>query len=289
MIAFDFNIHFKDETSLDDGLYDSNKKDFMIVKSSDLSAFQQLTVGSEYMPMSGRQARYASEKPFSLCQEGCSWGVEVKDVASFIWRCGEHSIAYIPQQLLAPELLQFWILHTILPMALALEKTYEILHVGAVEVNGEPILFSAESFGGKSTMTDYFLKQGHTLLSDDTLGVYKKNGDYVAVASYPFHRPYRKAESLGDKVVNVSTHPKPIKAIFLLEKSEARADVAIEELKGIEKYKAFHFSTFINFDFLQQHRFQLLGEMANTLPVYKVSVPWDITRIDEVYHSIITY
>lgn len=287
MIAFDFNIHFLDEPSLNDGFFDPSKKEFRIVKSSNIDAFNSLEIRSSYMPMSGREAMYCAQKEYALCRKGCRWGVDVKDLVYLFWDCGEHTIAYIPQKLFTPELFQFWILHTILPTVLTLEKSYDFLHVGAVEVKGEVILFSAESFGGKSTMTDYFIKQGHTMLSDDSLGVFKKDGIYMAVSSYPFHRPYREPESLGYRITNVSREPKPLKAVYLLERAEPDAEVKIEEVRGIEKFKAFHVSTFINFDFHKEHRFKLLSNMAKSIPAYRVTVPWDMERLGEVYREIV--
>ena len=287
MIAFNFNIHFQDEPSLDDGLYDSTKENIRIVKSSDSAMFEKLQHKSKYTPLSGREARYGAEMEFSLCREGCQWGVDVQGLVRFVWYCGDRTLHYLPQPALTPELLQFWSLHTIIPMMLALDESYSVLHVGAVEAAGEALIFSAESFGGKSTMTDYFLKQGHALLSDDTLGIYKEEGSFKAVASYPFHRPYREAESLGYKVTSVINEPLAIKAVYLLEKSDAEAEVVITEVKGIEKYRAFHFSTFINFDFMKEHRFKTLSEMANAITVYKVTVPWDKKRLSEVYKQIV--
>jgi len=289
MIAFNFNIHFQDESLLDDGIYESNKKNIYITRSDDTDIFNALAIKSEYLPMSNREASYGAQRAHGECKAGCRWGVDVKGVMSVVWRCGEHTIEYLPQKEYTPELLQFWVLHTILPMMFSLDETYTILHVGAVEVKGKPVLFSAESFGGKSTMTDYFLKQDHTLLSDDTLGVYEEQGSFMAVASYPFHRPYREAESLGYKVTNVMQEPKPLKAVYLLEKSEANAEVVIEEVKGMDKYRAFHFSTFINFDFLKEQRFKTLSKMANNIPVYKVTVPWDLERLPEVYTHIVEH
>lgn len=287
MIAFDFNIHFRDEPSLADGVYDSSKKNIIIVQSRDVKIFEKLAYKSEYLPLSGRKASYGAETEFSTCREGCLWGVDVKGLVSFVWSCGDRTLSYMPQPSLTPELLQFWTLHTIFPMMLALDETYNILHVGAVEVGGETIIFSAESFGGKSTLTDYFIKQGHPLLSDDTLGVYKEDDVFKAVSSYPFHRPFRKPESLGYKVSNVTSESKAIQAVFLLEKSDADADVRIIEVTGIEKYKAFHFTTFINFDFKKEQYFKTLSEMANVLPVYRVIIPWNIKRLPDVYKAII--
>ena len=289
MIAFNFNIHFQDEPSLDDGVYDSSKDDITVVKSSDSDAFDSLQTQTAYLSLSGRKVKYCAEKVYEDCQEGCRWGLDIKDVAYIMWQCGKHTIEYIPQKEFTPELLQFWILHTVLPLVLNLEKRYDILHVGSVEINGRPVLFSAESFGGKSTMTDYFIKQGHTMLSDDSVGIYKENGTYMVVPSYPFHRPYRELETLGQKVTNVTTKPKPLYAVYLLDKAEADSVVKIEELKGIEKFKAFHFSTFINFDFLKPHRFKLMSDMAVNISVYKVAVPWELTRLNEVYAAIIDH
>ena len=287
MIAFNFNIHFQDELSLNDGVYDNLKENITIVKSCDSEMFGKLSHKSEYLPLSGREACYGAEQEYALCREGCLWGVDVKGVVSFVWSCGERTLSYLPQPSLTPELLEFWTLHTMIPMMLALDETYNILHVGAVEVAGKPIIFSAESFGGKSTLTDYFIKQGHPLFSDDTLGVYKEGRTFKAVASYPFHRPFREAESLGYKVTKVISEPKAIKALFLLEKSDADADVVITEITGIEKYRAFHFSTFINFDFMKEKRFKALSEMANGIAVYKVAVPWKLERLTEVYKAIV--
>jgi hypothetical protein len=289
MIAFNFNIYFQDALSLDDGLYDSSKEDFRIVKSSDRNTFDSLSIKSPYIPMSGREVSYYAEQRPETCKKSCIWGMDVKDLFSIFWRSGERTIEYIPQKLFTPELLQFWILHTILPIALTLEEYYDILHVGAVEVEGNPILFSAESFGGKSTMTDYFIRQGHTMLSDDSLGLFKEEGEYMVVPSYPFHRPFREPESLGHRITNVTKEPKPLKAVYLLDRAKAKAEIKIEEVKGIEKFEAFHFSSFINFDFQKTHRFKLLTDMAKHVPVYRVTVPWDMERLDEVYRAIITF
>ena len=287
MIAFNFNIHFQDEPSLDDGLYDKTKEKIHIVKSSDSAIFENLHHKSDYLPLSGRMACYGAQRVFSNCEEGCLWGVDVKELVSFVWSCGDRTLYYLPKPSLTAELLQFWTLHTIIPMMLDLDETYHILHVGAVEVEGEAIIFSADSFGGKSTLTDYFIKQGHTLFSDDTLGVYEVDGIVKAVASYPFHRPFREPESLGYSVSNVSRDPRTIRALFLLEKSDEKAEVSLTEVKGIEKYRAFHFSTFINFDFMKAKRFKALSMMANSITVYKVTVPWDIKRLGEVYEKIV--
>jgi len=253
---------------------------------ADFSSFPQK---SPYVPMSGREAAYGAESEFSLCQKGCRWGIDIKDIMSLTWVCGEHTISYRPHALFTAELLQFWILHTVLPVVLTLEDRYTFLHVGAVEVKGSPIIFSAESFGGKSTMTDYFINQGHAMLCDDSLGTYSENGKVMAVASYPFHRPYRETEALGYKAENVMKGAKAVKAVYLLDKAAPDADIDIVEVKGIEKYKAFHYSAFVDFNFRKSKHFRFMSEIVKELPVYKVTVPWDMDRLGEVYDAIVNH
>ena len=125
------------------------------------------------------------------------------------------------------------------------------------------------------------------MLSDDSLAIDKRGDTYYAIASYPFHRPYRELETLGYSVENFATEPKPLHAVYLLEKSESDATVEISEVKGIEKFKAFHYSAFINFSFMKQERFEFFTEMAKHVPVYKVIVPWNKERLPEVYRAIV--
>jgi len=289
MIAFNFNIHFQDEPSLSDHILDINKDTINIVKSFDLELFSSLPVKHEYIDMSGRQACYAVDRIYSECRDLSQLGVDVKNLVSFVWSYGQRTLFYLPQEDLTPALLQFWVLHTIIPMMLSIDETYTFLHVGSIEISGEPILFSAESFGGKSTLIDYFIKKGHILLSDDTLGVYYEDDTFKAIASYPYHRPYREAESLGYKVKNTLTSPKKVKATYLLERSDAHSKVIISEVKGVEKYRALHFSVFINFDCLKDVQFKTLSSFVNVTSVYKVTLPWDLARLNEVYDAIIRH
>ncbi len=82
--------------------------------------------------------------------------------------------------------------------------------------------------------------------------------------------------------------PNLLHAVYLLEKSEPDAPVEVTELKGVEKFKAFHYSSFIDFDFMKKERFEFFTEMAKHVPVYKVKVPWDFERLEEVYETIVS-
>ncbi len=249
----------------------------------------ELTKKSNLISMSGQEVHYISARDFNSADRGFSWGAEIVNVLTLAWNAKEKKIYYRKGKQYAPERLRFWVLHTFLPLVLELERTYRILHVGSVEVEGKPILFSAFSFGGKSTLTDYFLKQGHTLLSDDSLGIEKREDGYYAIPSYPFHRPFRQLETLGYYTENFSTTSKPVHAVYRLEKAAPDADVSISELKGIEKFKAFHYSAFVDFDFMKQERFVFFTQMAKAVPVYQVQIPWDKARLPEVYEQIVKH
>ncbi len=264
-----------------------NNKTIQVIESSKSSLLHEFPLKTAWVEMSGQEARYYSLHPFDELNENFSWALEIKDIVVLIWDASDRKIIYIKGVNYTPQRLRFWIFHTFFPIVLELEHIYRILHVGSVEIVGKPVLFSAPSFGGKSTMTDYFIQRGHTMLSDDAVGIEKIGTQYYAISSYPFHRPYRKPEELGYPVANFATEPKPLHAVYLLEKSTSDAIVEIVELKGIEKFKAFHYSSFIDFSFMKKERFAFFTEMSQHIPVYKVTVPWDIERLDEVYHAII--
>jgi len=289
MIVFNRNLFFTDEPQFNDCIEKHSLETIPVIQISSCREDYRFTLKTDWFPMSGQEARYHSSVPFHQADEAFSWALEIKDVLTLVWDTKKREIHYSKGEQYAPERLRFWVLHTFLPLILELERTYRIMHVGAVEVKGKPILFSAFSFGGKSTLTDYFIQKGYPLLSDDSLGIEKKGDVYYAISSYPFHRPYREVETLGYYVKNFATEPKPLHAVYTLEKAEPDADVNIEELKGIEKFKAFHYSSFINFDFMKKEQFAFFTEMAKHVPVYKITMPWDLNRLEEVYQKIVEH
>ena len=284
MIAFHHNIFFIDESAVEDERFNAAFESIDVSESGT----HEFVYRSEWMEISGRQVRYLSDTAFANADRSFLWGMEIDTVVTLQWDAGQRRILYAKEKGYRPEYLRFWVLHTFLPLVFELERRYRILHVGSVLVEEKPILFSAFSFGGKSTMTDYFLRQGHPLLSDDSLGIEKREDGYYAIPSYPFHRPYREVEALGFHTENFAPEPRPLHAVFTLKQAAPDADVRIDELKGIEKFKAFHYSSFIDFDFMKRERFTFFTEMAKAVPVYRVNVPWDLARLPEVYDAIVT-
>ncbi len=287
MIIFNHNLLFQDEPGLGGGVFRSDLETISVVEEPALLLSRSFAIRSGQVNLSDQKARYYSMLPFREADRHFSWALEIEGVVDLMWDARERKIIYRKAEGYYPERLRFWVFHTFLPLVLELERSCHILHVGSVEVEGKPILFSTFSYGGKSTLTDYFIRRGHTLLSDDSLGIRKEGNSYMAIPSYPFHRPFREFETLGYPVADFAAESKPLYAVFLLEKSGHDAAVVTEELKGIEKFKAFHHSNLINFDFMKKERFTFFTEMAKSVPAYRVTVPWDLERLGEVYGKIV--
>lgn len=288
MIAYNFNIDFSQEQTLQDGVENSLLETIYVVQIQKDIDFHQFRYCSPYEDEAFQQIRYCAESEFSQCLDnGSTWIFEVKGVVTFIWRMGDHTVNYKIDEFYSPEDLHFWFLASVLPMMLTLEKKYDILHVAAVEIEGKCILFSGRSLSGKSTMTEHFLKKGHALLSDDSLAVYKQENTFYGLSSHPYCRPYRMPDHLGYPAKNIADRAKPIQAIFLLKKTSPTVPVRIIELEGDERLKAFDFQYSIKFDFFKEYRANQLAEMIKTIPVYRVLVPWNVKRLEEVRQAIL--
>jgi len=234
----------------------------------------------------GRNVYIYSNREFNGSEAGQPWCYEVKDVVSFYWRGETNSIYYELGEKGNADLLSFWFIHLFFPFYQTLEKKYDFLHAGGVEVEGNPIFFIAPSMGGKSTMTDYFIKQGHPLVSDDKVPTFIQNGQFMCVGSHPYHRPYRKFEELGYRVGDFTAAFKPIHAFYRLDAADADADIEITEIKGFAKFDILLPNYLYMFSWLKPQRLKYLSSMLNRIKVFNVQVPWSIERLDEVYGAV---
>ena len=247
---------------------------------------KSITCGFPLYWAHNRKVYLYSDREFDGSEAGQPWCYEVKDVVHFYWVGGERILYYELDENVDANLLSFWFIHLLLPLYMTLENMYDFLHAGAVEVQGKPILFIAPSMGGKSTMTDYFIKQGHPLISDDKVPTFIQDGKFMAVGSHPYHRPYRKFEELGYGVENFTEDFKPIHAFYELEGVEGNADIIIEEIKGFKKFDTLLPNYLYMFSYLMPKRLKYLARMLNGVRVFHVQVPWDIERLDEIHDVI---
>jgi hypothetical protein len=248
--------------------------------------YRSVTCGFPLYRSHGREVYLYSDRLFDGADAGQPWCYEVKDVLRFYWVGGEKNIYYALDEKGDAALLGFWFIHLFLPLYFTLEDKYDFIHAGAVEVDGRPILFIAPSMGGKSTLTDYFIQKGHTLVSDDKVPTFVREGRFMAVGSHPYHRPYRKFEELGYRVDSYMTEFAPIDAFYVLEPAPADAAVDFEEIGGFEKFDRLMPNYLFHFSFLKPRRLQYLAEMLNSIKVFRVRVPRALGRLNEVYEAI---
>ncbi len=267
----------------------STRYDLSLLEYFDGAQFHGLDVKTPFYSSHGRELMHYSNRPFGQSISGQPWRFEVQGVVSFYWVSGTKNIYYKLEKGGSNELLAFWFAHIFLPMYFTLEGKYDFLHAGAVEIAGMPVLFIAPSTGGKSTMTDYFIKQGHELVSDDKVATYIKDDQFIAVPSHPHHRPYRRFEDLGYRVKNMFSHTQPIHAFYALEVNDEDAEITISEILGFKKFEALLPSYLFSFGYLKAQRLKYLAKMVNNIPLYQVNRPWDMGRLGDVHAAIVQH
>jgi hypothetical protein len=280
MLLYDYEIYFD--------ILDIQKPKTKLLKED-----KTLLVDNSYVIYfqnnQNREVAISSDKSFLENHDSQVLNFHVHEVVTFSVQKGENIVSYRLYEKGNEYLLKYWLSHTFLPILFVFENIYYFLHAGAVEVENEPVLFIAASFGGKSTMTDFFMKKGHAMISDDKVGIYKDGNDMIAVPSYSYHRPYRKMEDLGYFVENFAKKPKKMSYIFNLVKSAEDSDIKIQEVLGIEKFRILRASTEIDLPMHQKSKFETLSNIANKVKLYNISVPWDMNRLEEVYEKIVNF
>ena len=234
----------------------------------------------------GREVFLHTDRELARGMAGQPWCLEVRGVVSFTWTGGESVICYRECDVDYWPLTVFWFVHIFLPMHLTLERGYNFIHAAAVEVDDQPILFIAPSTGGKSTLGDYFLRQGHPMLSDDKVATFLHQGRFYAVPSHPHHRPFREFEVLGYPVERFARRARPIQAFYLLGRGAPEADVEITEVTGSRKFQELLPGYLYSFHFLHEQRLQWLAQLANKSLVFRVSRPWNLKRMHDVYETV---
>jgi hypothetical protein len=155
-----------------------------------------------------------------------------------------------------------------------------------VKAANKNILFLAPSMGGKSTMTDFFIKQGHSLIADDKVATFHEKDSFMAMASHPYHRPYRKFEELGIRVQHFENLCEPIHSLYYLQKEPASSKPLINEINGVDKFNTILPNYLYMFPFLMAHRLHYLSKVLLSIKMFRVQVPWEIKQIGSVHDSI---
>jgi hypothetical protein len=257
-----------------------------LVELAESESLPTLGVLHPFYQAHGRSLSLSSDRPEESISTGQAWQLTVEHVVSFGFVSGDPTIYYRLHEQGTRALLVFWFVHTFLPMYLAVERGCDFIHASAVEVEGRPILFVAPSKGGKSTLGDYFLGQGHPMLADDKLGIFEKEGSFFTASSYPYHRPFRQFEVLGRPIEHFATGAKLIHAIYVLEQGDPASGTEISEVRGLRKFEQLMPHYLFQFPFLRAQRLGWMASLSSQCPVFRVCRPWNLDRMHEVHEAI---
>jgi hypothetical protein len=237
----------------------------------------------------GRKLWLSGEHEPGTHHPGCHWVFDVADVVSFSWASGEAVVGARAGPEGTPDRVRFWFIHVFLPLYLTLEEKVDFIHAGAVLVDDEAIAFVAPSTGGKSTLTAHFLARGHQLVTDDKLATSFSGERLMAVPAHGALRPYRQTEDLGFQATARALTPAPVRAFYVLEPALPSDEVGFRELRGLEKFRSLLPGYLVGFPLLRKRCMDYLARVVNSLPVFEVDVPRDLTRLDDVYTEIIRH
>lgn len=233
----------------------------------------------------GRRITAHSDREIPRLEDGQPWCLRIDDILSFYFRVGEDYIYYSGTEQATEKVIGFWFVHVILPYLLTLERDYSFLHASAVNLDSESLVFMAESHGGKSTLAGHFLARGHKLISDDKVAVFKQDEQYLTVPSHPYFRPYRQDEELGHHSDTFAASAKPLRAIYLLERS-ADNEIRLEPVRGAEALGNIMASCLSLFPKFWIDRMDFLGDLAHSVPMFRLHRPWGMEHMDAVHHAL---
>jgi hypothetical protein len=245
-----------------------------------------ITCGFPLYQAHGRKVYLYSDRIFGKSENKQPWCYEVKDILRFFWIGGESTIYYQLDPGIDVCLLGFWFIHLLLPFYLTLEHKFNFIHSASIEVDKKTILFIAPSMGGKSTMTNFFINQGHRLTSDDKVATLLKEDCFMAHSSHPYHRPYRNFEDLGNYASSYQTSCNPIHAFYELHKNHSDSNVTIKEVNGVDKFNTIFPNFLYTFPFLKEYRLQYLSKALHIVNMFRVQVPWNLEHLEVVHDSI---
>lgn len=236
-----------------------------------------------------RTIQLHTQKSLTQTNDHAQWIFEVQDVVLFLCDHKKNQISYKSQDLYTQKLCEYWLKHIVLPIYFTMNQKYYFFHAGAVQIGNCGVGFTGDSHAGKSTLTDFFIKKGHALITDDKLPTFEKNDRFYTIGSHPFHRPYRATEELGNKVEKYVEDNVPLSHIYILCPVRSDQEISIKEIKGIEKFQELRYASEITLPIYKQNRFEYLSAFANSVRTFYIDVPRELERLEEVYQVILDH
>jgi hypothetical protein len=234
----------------------------------------------------GRGVSVFTDRDNRQLEQGQPWIFEIEGLLQFSGSSGSSDIYYCGDDLATTDLISFWFVHVVLPYILMAERDFCFLHAAAVSFEDQSLIFMAESHGGKSTLANYFLQQGHELISDDKVAMHEGGSGYLCVPSHPYFRPFRKFEDLGYHSSAFSLELKPVAAIYLLQKS-TNEEITIRRVKGTEAFSCLMDRSIILFPGSWNACLPILAGIAHDVPVFELKRPWGLEFQPETYQAIV--
>jgi hypothetical protein len=190
----------------------------------------------------------------------------------------------------------YWLLRHALPAARFLWEEVEVLHAGAVEIQGATTAFLAPCGAGKSTLVGYFVGRGYKLIADDHLLLQPRDEGFVtSFPSIPFYRDNRDPEYLGRETRVYDNTPRPLRTLYVLHPVAAQAEVVASPLNhsvaAVELLRQAPFNVRM-FGFripsvLSRQRMDSLVKVAQATSVRRLDVPQSLDRLPEVFGLVI--
>ena len=282
--VFGYNLLFPNEANIDN--FTSNHAiGTLLFKSSDDIDISLYSYISPFIKMSGIDCRYIGNREISEISEDDSWIFEVRDRLLLEWNPMKNEIKY--RRWCSEDEFLFWILHTFLPFALEFSKRAYIFHSSGVEIKNRSILFIGESYSGKSTLLDAFVKRGFNMIADDSVGLIKRENKFYTISSYPFRRPYRKLRDIGIFTTQYSDGFYLLDAIFILNR--VSSDISISLVSGVHKFKYLSDAIFVKRDISDLDRFKFILNLSQNSTLYILNIPNSIDKIDKVIDNILNH
>jgi len=236
-----------------------------------------------YTAYHGRRVFFYASRPLDEgIREGDLLGYEAEGVGRFLWRHGSETVRYRRLEEGSAERFAFWIIHPFVPFWMTLEGRSVLLHCGAVEIGGGAVLFVSDYNGGKSTLVEALLRRGHALVADDLLPIVEEGESCGCLPSHPYRWSSRERESLGTYHPRLTRGWLPIRALYFLERGSPEEGVAIEPVRGIERFVGLknHGIVYTFPGRLLEHN-RRIEALANRLPLYRLRRPWGMEWMEE--------
>jgi hypothetical protein len=250
---------------------------------------QQPDIGTMAVPLQNSHGRRTTIHVDTASQEmepGKKWSFNVENVVRFYGTGGSGLVTYSMAPLARPEQVAFWFIHTLLPFYLSAEQGLCFLHAAAIENGEKALVFLARSGGGKSTIVEYFLRRGHALISDDKLGILRRQGSHFALPSHSRHRPYRRQEDLGFEATSFCSSLRQIQSMYFLEQVDADDAVAVCPVTGLERLQRLIPAKLFGLKSRQAEMLEVLAKAADQIPMFVLEIPWTRDRLEDVYFAV---